>query len=632
MNLLQFNLLQFNLLQLLVLRRLGAFLLSVLLPIITIAPLQAKTVDRSQNSSCRGNLNNDLEAPEATLEYQQFSTTRKMSPPVVFSPVPLPGISSPVTSGGNQAFQSSERKANLVPIPGRVRFNPSLLPEKTRWEQRLADQTNPDDRRDPIHQPGNTESYSAIDEAPFQSPSKTPLSTFSIDVDTASYSNVRRMITNGQIPPKDSIRIEELLNYFSYDYPQPQINAPFSVNTDIIQAPWNPQHKLVRIGLKGKQLQEVPPSNLVFLIDVSGSMNSPNRLPLVQRSLCLLTQQLTNNDRVTLVVYAGNAGMVLPPTSGDRKADIFDAIDRLRAGGSTAGGAGIELAYKEAQKSFIKGGNNRVILATDGDFNVGASSDAEMIRLIESHRDKGIFLTVLGFGMNNYKDSKLEQLADRGNGNYAYIDTYNEAKKVLSTDLRGTLFTIAKDVKIQVEFNPKNVQAYRLIGYENRALKDQDFNDDRKDAGEIGAGHSVTALYEIIPPGITPNVKLPTVDDLKYQTPKAATTFSNSNELMQVKLRYKQPTGDTSALISQTIANQMTPIDRASMDTQFASAVAMFGLLLRDSEYKGTVSIQEVLKLAKQSKGADSEGYRQEFIQLVERYNTIPVVNTRRNQ
>jgi len=312
-----------------------------------------------------------------------------------------------------------------------------------------------------------------------------------------------------------------------------------------------------------------------------------------------------------LVVYAGNAGMVLPPTSGDRKAEIFDAIDRLRAGGSTAGGAGIELAYKEAQKSFIKGGNNRVILATDGDFNVGASSDAEMIRLIESHRDKGIFLTVLGFGMNNYKDSKLEQLADRGNGNYAYIDTYNEAKKVLSTDLRGTLFTIAKDVKIQVEFNPKNVQAYRLIGYENRALKDQDFNDDRKDAGEIGAGHSVTALYEIIPPGITPNVKLPTVDDLKYQTPKAATTFSNSNELMQVKLRYKQPTDNTSALISQTIANQMTPIDRASMDTQFASAVAMFGLLLRDSEYKGTVSIQEVLKLAKQSKGADSEGYRQ---------------------
>jgi len=628
MTLLQFNGLKFNFVQLLILRRLGAFLLSVLLPIITIAPLQAKTVDRSQNSICRGNLNNNLEAPETTLENQQFSTTTKMSAHVVFSPVPLAGISSPVTSVGSQPFKS----VNPIPMAGRVRLNPSLLPEKTRWEQRLASQPNPNDRLAPIRQPGNTESYSAIDEAPFQSPSKTPLSTFSIDVDTASYSNARRMITNGQIPHKDSIRIEELLNYFSYGYPQPENNAPFSVNTDVTQAPWNLQHKLVRIGLKGKQLQEVPPSNLVFLIDVSGSMNSPNRLPLVQRSLCLLTQQLTNNDRVTLVVYAGNAGMVLPPTSGDRKAEIFDAIDRLRAGGSTAGGAGIELAYKEAQKSFIKGGNNRVILATDGDFNVGASSDAEMIRLIESHRDKGIFLTVLGFGMNNYKDSKLEQLANRGNGNYAYIDTYNEAKKVLGTDLRGTLFTIAKDVKIQVEFNPNNVQAYRLIGYENRALKDQDFNDDRKDAGEIGAGHSVTALYEIIPPGITPNVKLSTVDDLKYQTPKAATTFSNSNELMQVKLRYKQPTGDTSALISQTIANQMTPIDRASMDTKFASAVAMFGLLLRDSEYKGTVSIQEVLKLAKQSKGADSEGYRQEFIQLVERYNTIPVVNTRRDR
>lgn len=553
-------------------------------------------------------------------------------PPAVIFALPLAEISPPFASGGSQAFKSSERKANPVPMAGRVRLNPSLLPEKTRWEQRLVPPINPNDRRDPIRQPSNTESYSAIDEAPFQSPSKTPLSTFSIDVDTASYSNVRRMITNGQIPPKDSIRIEELLNYFSYDYPQPQINAPFSVNTDVIQAPWNPQHKLVKIGLKGKQLQEVPPSNLVFLIDVSGSMNSPNRLPLVQRSLCLLTQQLTNNDRVTLVVYAGNAGMVLPPTSGDRKAEIFDAIDRLRAGGSTAGGAGIELAYKEAQKSFIKGGNNRVILATDGDFNVGASSDAEMIRLIESHRDKGIFLTILGFGMNNYKDSKLEQLADRGNGNYAYIDTYNEAKKVLSTDLRGTLFTIAKDVKIQVEFNPNNVQAYRLIGYENRALKDQDFNNDRKDAGEIGAGHSVTALYEIIPPGITPNVKLPTVDDLKYQIPKVSARLSNPYELMQVKLRYKQPMSDTSELISQTVSDQfrMTSFSRPTIDTQFASAVAMFGMLLRDSEFKGNTSIQQILELAKASKGTDKEGYRQEFIQLVERYNTLIPTNADR--
>lgn len=553
-------------------------------------------------------------------------------PPAVIFALPLAEISPPFASGGSQAFKSSERKANPVPMAGRVRLNPSLLPEKTRWEQRLVPPINPNDRRDPIRQPSNTESYSAIDEAPFQSPSKTPLSTFSIDVDTASYSNVRRMITNGQIPPKDSIRIEELLNYFSYDYPQPQINAPFSVNTDVIQAPWNPQHKLVKIGLKGKQLQEVPPSNLVFLIDVSGSMNSPNRLPLVQRSLCLLTQQLTNNDRVTLVVYAGNAGMVLPPTSGDRKAEIFDAIDRLRAGGSTAGGAGIELAYKEAQKSFIKGGNNRVILATDGDFNVGASSDAEMIRLIESHRDKGIFLTILGFGMNNYKDSKLEQLADRGNGNYAYIDTYNEAKKVLSTDLRGTLFTIAKDVKIQVEFNPNNVQAYRLIGYENRALKDQDFNNDRKDAGEIGAGHSVTALYEIIPSGITSNVKLPTVDDLKYQIPKVSEKLSNPYELMQVKLRYKQPMSDTSELISQTVSDQfrMTSFSRPTIDTQFASAVAMFGMLLRDSEFKGNTSIQQILELAKASKGTDKEGYRQEFIQLVERYNTLIPTNADR--
>jgi Ca-activated chloride channel homolog len=600
-----------NLVKLLLLRRFSAFLLSTLFPILAIAPLQAKTVPpQPQGSICRGDLNVepitgfDSAGNISLMGRQQFSTTTKLQ--------------------GQPIFGVSPNRAPIV-APGQP---PAASPRGPN-QPNLYQKSNPPrlsyelDSREPIRQPGNTESYSAIDESPFQRPTDKPLSTFSIDVDTASYSNARRMITDGRVPPKDAVRIEELLNYFSYNYAQPQNNEPFSVNTDVTQAPWNPQHKLVRIGLKGKQLQETPPSNLVFLIDVSGSMNGPNRLPLVQRSLCLLTQQLKANDRVSIVVYAGQAGLVLPPTSGDQKDKIFDAIDRLRAGGSTAGGAGIELAYKEAQKSFIKGGNNRVILATDGDFNVGPSSDAEMIRLIERHRDKGIFLTVLGFGMNNYKDSKLEQLADRGNGNHAYIDTLNEAKKVLVTDLRGTLFTIAKDVKIQVEFNPAKVQAYRLIGYENRALKDQEFNDDRKDAGEIGAGHSVTALYEIIPTGITPEVKLPSIDGLKYQTPTATTTPSNPNELMQVKLRYKQPTGDTSALISQTILDQSTPIDRATMDTQFASSVAMFGLLLRDSEFKGASSIQSVLQLAKRSKGADPEGYRQEFIQLVERYNTI---------
>jgi Ca-activated chloride channel homolog len=602
-----------NLVKLLLLRRFSAFLLSTLFPILAIAPLQAKTVPpQPQGSICRGDLNAepiaDLDSSGniRLLGRQQFSTTTKLNGQVItgLSPVPNP---APIVAPGQPPAASPRG-------PSQPNLYQTINPQRPSAEF---------DNREPIRQPGNTESYSAIDESPFQRPTDKPLSTFSIDVDTASYSNARRMITDGRVPPKDAVRIEELLNYFSYNYTQPQNNEPFSVNTDVTQAPWNPQHKLVRIGLKGKQLQETPPSNLVFLIDVSGSMNGPNRLPLVQRSLCLLTQQLKANDRVSIVVYAGQAGLVLPPTSGDQKDKIFDAIDRLRAGGSTAGGAGIELAYKEAQKNLIKGGNNRVILATDGDFNVGPSSDAEMIRLIERHRDKGIFLTVLGFGMNNYKDSKLEQLADRGNGNHAYIDTFNEAKKVLVTDLRGTLFTIAKDVKIQVEFNPAKVQAYRLIGYENRALKDQEFNDDRKDAGEIGAGHSVTALYEIIPTGITPNVKLPSIDGLKYQTPTATTTPSNPNELMQVKLRYKQPTGDTSALMSQTILDQSTPIDRATMDTQFASSVAMFGLLLRDSEFKGASSIQSVLQLAKRSKGADPEGYRQEFIQLVERYNTI---------
>jgi Ca-activated chloride channel homolog len=473
---------------------------------------------------------------------------------------------------------------------------------------------------------GNTENFNVIDENPFLRPTTSPLSTFSIDVDTASYSKMRQFINNGTVPPKDAVRLEELVNYFPYRYPQPDRNQPFSVTTDVTQAPWNPQHKLVRIGLKGKQIEPAPPSNLVFLIDVSGSMSGPGRLPLVQRSLCLLTQQLKAQDRVTLVVYAGSAGVVLSPTPGDQKAKILEAIANLRAGGSTAGGQGIELAYKKAEESFIKGGNNRVILATDGDFNVGVSSDAELVRMIEQKRDRGIFLTVLGFGMGNYKDGRMEQLADKGNGNYAYIDTFSEAKKVLVNDLRGTLFTIAKDVKIQVEMNPAKVQAYRLIGYENRALRDQDFNDDRKDAGEIGAGHTVTALYEIIPPGVTPDVKLPDIDGLKYQKPQAATSPSDANELMQVKLRYKEPTGNSSELISRSVGDRVIPLEQTSEDLRFASSVAMFGMLLRDSEFRGKASMEAVLRLAEQGKGADTEGYREEFITLVKGYGAIKPV------
>ncbi|MBE9247872.1 VWA domain-containing protein [Dolichospermum sp. LEGE 00240] len=474
----------------------------------------------------------------------------------------------------------------------------------------------------------NTENYNRIDDNPFHRVGNEPLSTFSIDVDTAAYSNMRRFITQGQLPPKDAVRIEELINYFPYNYPQPTGNRPFSVTTEVTSAPWNPQHKLVQVGLQGKRLESetLPPSNLVFLIDVSGSMGEPDKLPLVQQSLKLLVNKLRPQDRVSLVVYAGNAGVVLAATPGNQKTKILAAIDRLQAGGSTAGGQGIELAYKIAQQNFLKSGNNRVILATDGDFNVGVSSDAELTRLIEQKRDQGIFLTVLGFGTGNYKDGKMEQLADQGNGNYAYIDTLLEAKKVLVNDIRGTLFTIAKDVKIQVEFNPAKVQAYRLIGYENRLLQNQDFNDDKKDAGEIGAGHSVTALYEIIPTGTNSDVKLPQVDPLRYQRSGVNAIATADNEMMLVKLRYKLPQDSTSQLITQTIKDSDFQINQTpSTNLRFAAAVATFGMILRDSEYKGNANYDLVMKLATQGQGEDTEGYRGEFMRLVEKSRDLMI-------
>jgi Ca-activated chloride channel homolog len=519
--------------------------------------------------------------------------------PVFGAPPPMP-LAQPMPAGSTGTLPKI--KSPMVPAP------------------------QPDEPWRRPQQPGNTEGYSPIDENPFLRPASNPLSTFSIDVDTASYSNVRRMITAGTKPPKDAVRLEEFINYFPYNYAKPQGDQPFSVNTGVTTTPWNPQHKLVRIGLQGQQLATPPPSNLVFLLDVSGSMDQPNKLPLLKQSICLLVQQLSAQDKVSIVVYAGNSGLVLPPTSGDQKQKIMAAIDQLEAGGSTAGGEGIELAYKQAQAAFIKGGNNRVILATDGDFNVGPSSDAELVRMIEQKRDRGIFLTVLGFGSGNYKDSKMEQLADKGNGNYAYIDTIGEAKKVLGEDLRGTLFTIAKDVKIQVEFNPAKVQAYRLIGYENRALRDQDFNDDRKDAGEIGSGHRVTALYEILPTGVTSDVKIPSIDPLKYQkidpkdNPLNAMPFAPSDELMQVKLRYKAPNGDTSKLITQPILDRVSDADS---DMQFASSVALFGMILRDSEYKGKAGIPDVLRLATAGQSDDRNGYRSEFIRLVKQYDRL---------
>ncbi|MCC3605797.1 MAG: VWA domain-containing protein [Microcoleus sp. PH2017_29_MFU_D_A] len=469
------------------------------------------------------------------------------------------------------------------------------------------------------------EGYNRIYDNSYQRASNNPLSTFGIDVDTASYSNVRRFINSGVMPPKDAVRLEELINYFTYDYPQPKGDRPFSINTEVANAPWNPQHKLVHIGLQGKSIstKDLPPNNLVFLIDVSGSMNSPDKLPLVKASLKYLVSELRAKDSVTIVVYAGAAGLVLPPTPGNQKEKILDSIDKLEAGGSTAGGAGIQLAYKVAKDNFIKQGNNRVILATDGDFNVGVSSDGELVRMIEEKREQGVFLSVLGFGTGNLQDAKMEQLADKGNGNYAYIDSLLEAKKVLVTQMGGTLFTIAKDVKIQVEFNPAKVQAYRLVGYENRVLQNQDFNDDKKDAGELGAGHSVTAIYEIIPVGVASNIKLPEVDPLKYQPNPATASASQTDELMQVKLRYKNPNETVSQLITQSVIDKPVKLENASANFRFAAAVAAFGMVLRDSEYKGAASFDQVLRLASQAKGEDKEGYRAEFIRLVENCKTL---------
>lgn len=468
----------------------------------------------------------------------------------------------------------------------------------------------------PDRRPLSRENYNVIDENDFHAARSQPLSTFSIDVDTASYSNVRRFLNQGRLPPKDAVKLEEFINYFSYSDPAPRDGRPFAVTTEVSRSPWADQNKLVRIGIRGKDVStdKMPPSNLVFLLDVSGSMNSPSKLPLLKNAFRLLVSNLRARDRVAIVVYAGAAGVVLPSTRGNNKAAIVAAIDRLSAGGSTAGGAGIELAYDIARRNFIQGGNNRVILATDGDFNVGTSSEGALVRLIEKKRKSGVFLTVLGFGTGNYQDSKMEKLADKGNGNHAYIDSILEAKKVLVSEMGGTLLTIAKDVKIQVEFNPARVEEYRLIGYENRKLAARDFNDDKKDAGELGAGHSITALYEIVPKGTGP--KSAQVDALRYQRP-GSTPATQSDELMTIKLRYKKPAGKKSTLMTQTVLDRPVKLSQASADLRFAAAVAEFGMLLRDSKHKGRSSFSEVLRLARRSAGPDRGGYRAEFVDLV---------------
>lgn len=471
----------------------------------------------------------------------------------------------------------------------------------------------------------NTETYDYITENRFLQVKENPLSTFSIDVDAASYSNVRRFLNLGQLPPAGAVRIEELVNYFHYDYPQPLKENPFSINTEISDCPWNKDNKLVLIGLQGKKIptENLPASNLVFLIDVSGSMDMPNKLPLVKASMKMLVDQLREKDKVAIVVYAGNAGLVLPSTSGEDKTKIKTAIDNLEAGGSTAGGEGIKLAYKIAKQNLEKKGNNRVILCTDGDFNVGVSSDDEMVRLVENERKSGVFLTVLGYGMGNYKDSKMQQLADKGNGNHAYIDQLSEAKKVLVNEFGGTLFTIAKDVKLQVEFNPSKVQGYRLLGYENRMLNKEDFNNDKKDAGELGSGHTVTALYEIIPAGVKSDF-LEKVDPLKYQSKIVPVEkASHSGEIMTVKFRYKAPDGEDSKLIEHPVLDEHVSLAKTSDNFRFAASVAEFGMLLRDSEFKSLSSYVNVLNLARSAKGNDEEGYRTEFIRMVENASSL---------
>ncbi|MGB1309435.1 MAG: vWA domain-containing protein, partial [Oceanihabitans sp.] len=466
----------------------------------------------------------------------------------------------------------------------------------------------------------NKDSYAIITENQFETVITNPLSTFSIDVDKAAYSNVRRIINNGQVVPPDAVKIEEMVNYFNYNYAQPTGKHPFAIHTELTKTPWNLNTKLVKIGMQGRTYKntELPASNLTFLIDVSGSMRASNKLPLLKSAFKLLVNQLREKDKVSIVVYAGAAGVVLQPTSGKHKDKILKALQNLQSGGSTAGGEGIKMAYKLADKNFKKNGNNRVILATDGDFNVGASSDKAMQKLIEEKRKSGVFLSVLGFGYGNYKDSKLEILADKGNGNHAYIDTMQEAQKVFGKEFGGTLYTIAKDVKIQVEFNPNKVQAYRLIGYENRMLEDEDFIDDTKDAGELGSGHTVTALYEVVPVGVVSKY-LKTATKLKYTATKKTNNFND--ELLTVKFRYKKPDKNTSVAIEH-ILNDVTSV--ASKDMQFAAAVALFGMQLRQSNFCNNTTLQDVIRLAESGRGEDTLGYRAEFIRLVNSYLNLP--------
>ncbi len=615
----------------------AAFLVLVVsMQVYTQRGLQGRLRDAADNIGAPSSVRLVAKAKEGKLAPQ-----RSMSPDknVQYEPYYLSGNYKAAMDAGSQIFGASHRLRSAADdigdqfSSGNTNVSASIRAKSIMpLQEGLAERSGYWDESLRYNPQFNTEQYNRIYENEFLEVAQNPLSTFSIDVDTASYSNVRRFLNNNQMPPADAVRIEEMINYFTYDYPKPTAEEPFSITTKAAVCPWEPKHQLALVGLQGKtfETQSIPLSNLVFLIDVSGSMDQADKLPLLKSSFRLLVNQLRDEERVAIVVYAGNAGLVLESTPGSDKQRILEAIDNLKAGGSTAGGAGIQLAYKIAKENFIKGGNNRVVLATDGDFNVGMSSDGELTRIIEEKRKDGIFLTVLGFGTGNYKDSKMEQLADKGNGNYYYIDTLKEGKKVLVSELGSTLFTIAKDVKIQIEFNPSQVKAYRLVGYENRILAKEDFNDDTKDAGELGAGHTVTAMYEIVPvvrPGsplalskaegrveglVDSAETFSSVDKLAYQK----TEVLPSDDLMTVKLRYKDPDGETSKLIQQTVKAEDVSAEPAG-DFQFAAVVAEFGLILRDSKFKGSASYEHVANGAAVSKGKDAYGYRAEFIDLV---------------
>lgn len=548
----------------------------------------------------------DIQLTAASMRLESAVVTSAPTADAATTPTSAPAT-APVGIAAGKTFQRGVAGGVAIAAPGiaqRRAVAPSIGYPHPRYPRAWPDSAN-------------TEGYDPISENPFRSPRVAPLSTFSVDVDRASYTNVRRFLTRGSLPPRDAVRIEELVNYFPYDDPAPVGDVPLRITTELAPAPWNPRHDLVRVALRARDvdMRRAPASNLVFLVDVSGSMYGPGRLPLVKQSLALLVNELREEDHVAIVVYAGQAGLVLPSTPGSDKQRILQALDGLEAGGSTAGGAGIRLAYDVARRNLIRGGNNRVILCTDGDFNVGQSSDAELVRLIEDRRREGSFLTILGFGMGNYKDGKMEKLAGAGNGNYAYIDDLLEARKMLVREMGGTLLTVAKDVKLQVEFDPTKVQAYRLLGYEDRLLRDEDFANDAKDAGDVGAGHTVTALYEIVRAGVPLDVTLPDVAPLRYQQP--AGSRSRGDELLTVAMRYKQPDGERSMLVTQPVR---ASIGRrgASESMRFASAVAGFGMLLRHSPNSGTLTWDDVLSLARSARGADEDGYRADFIRLAE--------------